>query len=198
MRAPSGSHAVGSLSAELLLAAYARGIFPMKEDGVPHWHDPDPRAIIPLEHLHPNATMRRVIRSGRFHCTIDRDFAGVMRHCADRERTWIDGEMIACYTDLHHLGHAHSVEAWCDEGPAGGVYGVALGGAFFGESMFTRRANAGKVALYHLADHLRSRGFTLFDTQYINDLTRSLGAIEIPRSEFRSRLATASSLPVRF
>lgn len=187
------------LTADLLLRAYAQGWFPMlHEDDQHHWHDPDPRALIPLEAIQPNATMQRVIRSGRFRCTIDQAFGNVMRACADRETTWISEEMIDAYVELHRMGHAHSVEAWRGDAMAGGMYGVQFAGAFFGESMFSRESNAGKLAFHHLADHLRAHGFTLFDTQYINDFTRSLGAIEVPRVEFRKQLAAALSLPVRF
>ena len=177
------------LTADLLLRAYQRGWFPMAhEDGELYWHDPDPRAIFPLEDLKPNARLQRTLRKAGFHCTYDQRFEEVMRSCGDRQETWITEEMIAAYVDLHRQGHAHSVEVWRGDILAGGLYGVALGGAFFGESMYSRVPNASKAALHHLAEHLRQRGFTLFDSQYINDHTASLGAIEVPREIFRTML----------
>lgn len=188
------------LTPELLLAAYAQGYFPMGDEaGTLHWHDPDPRAVLPLEALHPNARLRRAWRSSGLHCTLDQDLTGVMRQCAIvHGDTWITGEMIAAYTALHALGHAHSAETWQDGHLVGGLYGVRIGAAFFGESMFSRVSNASKAALHHLAAHLRERGALLFDTQYINDHTRSLGAVEIPRDVFKTRLATAVNTPFRF
>lgn len=187
------------VDAGLLLRAYGQGWFPMAHrDGQIHWHDPDPRAIFPLDRIAPGRTMERVIRSGHLSCTVDRCFAEVMRACAQREETWITPELIQAYVELHRMGHAHSVETWYNGELAGGIYGVQVGGAFFGESMFTRSSNAGKVAFHHLAHHLRRRGFTLFDSQYANAFTEQLGVVEIPRSEFKRLLATASSLPVGF
>jgi leucyl/phenylalanyl-tRNA--protein transferase len=180
------------LTADLLLRAYRRGWFPMAhEDGELYWHDPDPRAIFPLADLKPNARLQRAIRSAGFRVTLDQHFEDVMRACGDREETWITEEMIAAYVALHGQGHAHSVEVWQDGTLVGGLYGVSVGGAFFGESMFSRVPNASKAAFHHLAGHLRQRGFTLFDSQYINDHTASLGAIEVPREIFRTMLAQA-------
>lgn len=180
------------LSAHLLLSAYAQGIFPMvHEDGELHWHDPDPRAIIPVRNIAPNGRLRRYIRSHGYHCTVDRCFTTVMRHCADREETWIDERMIQAYSDLHLLGHAHSVECWQGDDLIGGIYGVSIGTAFFGESMFSLANNASTAAFHSLIARSRDNGLTLFDTQYINDHTRRLGAIEIPRAEFRRVLARA-------
>jgi len=179
------------LTPQLLLDLYARGLFPMDHDDGLYVHDPDPRAIFPLEELHPNARLRRYIRSNGYTCTMDTSFVEVMRACADRPERWINEEMIDVYTALHQRGHATSVEVWQQGGLIGGLYGVKLGRAFFGESMFSRKPNASKAAFYHMAGHLRTHGFTLFDTQYINDHTRSLGAIEVPRAEFRRMLAGA-------
>ena len=180
------------LTADLLLRAYRRGWFPMAhEDGELYWHDPDPRAIFPLAELKPNARLQRAIRSAGFRITLDVRFEAVMRACAEREETWITAEMIAVYTELHRRGQAHSAEVWQGEALVGGLYGVSVGSAFFGESMFSRVPNASKAAFHHLAEHLRQKGFTLFDSQYINDHTASLGAIEVPREIFRTMLAQA-------
>jgi leucyl/phenylalanyl-tRNA---protein transferase len=187
------------LSPSLLIAAYARGFFPMAhDDGLLYWHDPDPRAVFPLDAVRPNARLSTFIRAQGYRCTVDHRFEAVMRACADRESTWITEEMILAYTELHRAGYAHSVETWKDGELIGGIYGLSLGGAFFGESMFSRATNASKVAFHHLAEHLRQQGFTLFDSQYINDHTRSLGAVEIPRSQFGAMLAEALSVNTHF
>jgi leucyl/phenylalanyl-tRNA--protein transferase len=154
------------------------------EDGEIHWHDPDPRAVFPLAELRPDAVSARQVRSGRYHCTLDRAFEDVIRACADRSETWLDERLIRSYIPLHAAGHAHSVECWEGDRLAGGIYGISIGSAFFGESMFGRQ-NAGRIAFHHLASRLQWAGYTLFDTQYINPFTASLGALEIPRSEFR-------------
>ncbi|MCC7501627.1 MAG: leucyl/phenylalanyl-tRNA--protein transferase [Flavobacteriales bacterium] len=180
------------LTADLLLRAYHRGWFPMAhEDGELYWHDPDPRAIFPLAQTRPNARLQRALRRAGYHITFDQRFEEVMRACGDRKETWITEEMIAAYVDLHKQGYAHSVEVWAGDRLVGGLYGIALGAAFFGESMFSRNTNASKAAFHHLAAHLRQQGFSLFDSQYINDHTASLGAIEVPRSTFRMMLAEA-------
>jgi len=189
------------LTTELLLAEYSRGRFPMMHHPLPtspgggggrlEWHDPDPRAIFPLDHIAPNARLRTFIRTCGYRCTIDQRFEEVMRACADRENTWINEEMIAAYVVLHTAGHALSVETWKDDDLIGGIYGARIGRAFFGESMFSRKSNASKVAFYFLVDHLKTTGFTLFDTQYLNEHTASLGAVEVTREEFRRRLAAA-------
>src|SRR5438270_461734 len=191
----------GDLRPRRLLQAYGRGIFPWFGEGYPVlWWSPDPRAIFELEGLHVSRRLRRTIRSGRFTLTINRDFAGVIRGCADRpdDGIWITADMIDAYEALHDLGHAHSVEAWHEGRLAGGVYGVALGGFFAGESMFTRVRDASKVALVHLTDRLRRRGFRLFDVQFLNDHTASLGAVEIPRREYLARLRRALTCPATF
>lgn len=188
-----------AFSAELLLRAYAQGWFPMlHEDGEHYWHDPDPRAVFELDTLRPDRTTRRLLRTGRFHCTQDRAFTEVMRACAapgpGRESTWISEEMIHAYSALHADGHAVSVEVWEKERLVGGIYGACLGGAFFGESMFSRVSGASRIAFHDLTRSLISRGFVLFDTQYVNAHTALLGAVEIPRAEFRKRLSAALSL----
>jgi len=186
-------------SAELLLRAYTQGWFPMvHDDGQHYWHDPDPRAVFDLHALRPDRTTRRLWRSGRFRCTVDSAFTDVVRGCAapapGREGTWISDEMIAAYSALHAEGHALSVETWADQRLVGGIYGVRLGAAFFGESMFSRASGASRMAFHHLVRLLQTSGFTLFDTQYVNAHTALLGAVEIPRHEFRRRLSAALSL----
>lgn len=182
---------------EILVKAYRKGLFPMcHEDGELYWHDPDPRAVFTLDTLEPDRRTARIIRSGRFTITRDKAFAEVIAACADREGTWIDERIKASYVALHRAGHAHSMEAWQDKELVGGIYGVAVGGAFFGESMFTRASNAGKVAFHALVAHLRERGFVLFDSQYINDFTAQLGAVEHPRERFKQDLKAALRLPV--
>lgn len=184
---------------EILVKAYRKGLFPMcHEDGELYWHDPDPRAVFTLDTLEPDRRTARIIRSGRFTITRDKAFAEVIAACAEREDTWIDERIKASYVALHQAGHAHSMEAWQDQELVGGIYGVAVGGAFFGESMFTRASNAGKVAFHALVAHLRERGFVLFDSQYINDFTAQLGAVEHPRERFRQDLKAALRLRVTF
>ncbi len=179
--------------------AYRLGRFPMvHDDGELYWHDPDQRAVFLLDRTRPNARLRSYIRTHGYHCTMDRCFERVMRACAERESTWINEDMIAAYTALHRSGKARSVETWQAGRLIGGIYGVSIGAAFFGESMFSHADNASKAAFHHLVTHLRTRGFLLFDSQYINSHTRSLGAIELPRTEFRSLLALAVESPDLF
>ncbi|MFZ1689129.1 MAG: leucyl/phenylalanyl-tRNA--protein transferase [Flavobacteriales bacterium] len=187
------------LTPELLLNAYRQGLFPMgNEAGDVDWYCPDPRAVIPLEKAVPGRTMQRVLRKGRLRLSLDGAFERVMRACGEREETWITEEMVDAYTALHRTGHAHSAEAWEGAELVGGIYGVSIGAAFFGESMFTRSDNAGKAAFHHLVDRLRAQGFVLFDSQIINDFTRTLGALEIPFTEFQVRLAKAVAEPDRW
>lgn len=178
----------------LLVHAYRQGIFPMAmEDGEIGWFSPDPRGILPLDAVHVSSRLARVIRSGRFEVVIDRDFEAVMRGCAaDREDgTWISGEIIASYVALHQAGMAHSVETWREGRLAGGLYGVHLGGAFFGESMFHVETDASKVALAALVARMRGRGFSLLDIQWVTPHLAQFGAVEIPRHEYLARLARA-------
>ncbi len=190
----------GQLSAEFLLVAYQQGYFPMAdpETGELLFFSPDPRAIIPLDALHISRSLRQTLRKQRYEIRINTAFEAVMRECANRPNTWISPEMIALYTELHHMGYAHSVESWYQGQLVGGLYGVALGGAFFGESMFSRMPDASKVAFVALIERLRERGFVLLDAQYSNPHTQRLGAIEIPRSEFLARLRVAVQLHCRF
>jgi leucyl/phenylalanyl-tRNA--protein transferase len=191
----------GTLSRGMLLEAYRSGVFPWYSEETPIlWWSPDPRAIIELDGFHVSRRLGRTVRSGRFCATFNQDFSGVIHGCADRpgEGTWILPEMIEVYTELHRLRWAHSVEVWCEGQLAGGVYGVAMGGLFAGESMFSRRRDASKVALVHLVDRLRSRGYQLFDIQFKTEHTASLGAIEVPRSVYLGRLREALRHDVRF
>ncbi len=190
---------VATIPLAILVEAYREGRFPMcHEDGDLYWHDPDPRAVFPLEAIGPNARLQRALRKSDFTLSIDRDFKAVIRACADRDETWIDERIIASYITLHHAGFAHSVEVTAHGELVGGIYGVALSGAFFGESMFSSESNASKAAFHFLVRHLRAKGFLLFDSQYINDFTEQLGAVEIPRSEFRSRLQKALAVRTQF
>jgi leucyl/phenylalanyl-tRNA--protein transferase len=184
----------GEFSTERILAAYRRGIFPWSVNPVTWW-SPDPRGIFELDVFHVSHSLARIISRGRFSITRDRAFSDVIKQCAApgprRQGAWITPEFIAAYTRLHQLGHAHSVECWQADVLAGGIYGVAIGGLFAGESMFHRADNASKVALYHLVEHLRERGFLLFDIQMVTSATRPLGAVEISRREYLKRLAAA-------
>ena len=163
------------------------------------WYAPDPRAVIPLDAFHVPRSLQQTIRKGIFEVTVNADFPGVIRACAERgEETWISREIERAYTELHALGLAHSVECWKEDRLAGGLYGVALGGAFFGESMFSRETDASKVALVALVERLRARGFTLLDVQYLTPHLARFGAVEIPRAEYERRLAAALALPRRF
>jgi leucyl/phenylalanyl-tRNA--protein transferase len=184
---------------QLLLQGYRLGVFPMAmEDDSIGWFSPDPRAIIPLQDFHVPHALRRVVRKGTFEIKIDSSFAEVIRACARRKDTWINGEIIESYERLHELGYAHSLEAWREGKLAGGLYGVALGGAFFGESMFHRERDASKVALVTLLAHLRAKRFTLLDTQWLTPHLAQFGAIEIPREQYLKLLKSAVELPKNF
>ncbi len=188
------------LTPELLVRAYCSGVFPMadRRDGPIHWYAPDPRAVISLDAFHVPRSLRRTIVRGIFEVEVNTDFPAVMRACAAREETWISEEIIRAYTELHRLGLAHSVETWREGRLAGGVYGVALGGAFFGESMFSRETDASKVALVAVIERLRERGFTLMDVQYQTPHLARFGTVEIPRRAYERRLAAALRLDRRF
>ena len=185
-----------SLTPDLLRRAYARGIFPMGDErsGTIRWFAPDPRAHLPLSDFHIPHNLRRRVRKQEFTVTSDREFEAVIRACADRDRTWITPRIIEAYTALHEEGTAHSVECWQDGTLAGGLYGVALGGAFFGESMFFRVSNASKVALVHLVRQMQAGGFTLLDTQYSTEHLERFGVTEIPRPEYEALLREALEL----
>jgi leucyl/phenylalanyl-tRNA--protein transferase len=191
----------GDLSPSRLLRAYQSGIFPWYSEGEPIcWWAPDPRAVFPLERVHVPRRLRRTVRSGRFQLTINENFSAVIRGCAmgRAEGTWITPEMIEAYEKLHRLDYAHSIEVWAGTELAGGIYGVALGGFFAGESMFSRQRDASKVAFVHLVERLRSRDFSLFDTQFLTEHTARRGAVEISRKEYLRRLGEALSRPATF
>jgi leucyl/phenylalanyl-tRNA--protein transferase len=187
------------IAAELLLHAYSQAAFPMgMPGGEIGWFSPDPRAIIPLEDFHVPHGLRRTLKKGRFEIRIDTQFETVMWKCAAREETWINEEIVASYVNLHRRGFAHSVEAWCDDALAGGLYGVAIGGAFFGESMFHEVTDASKVALHALVMRLRERGFTLLDTQWTTPHLAQFGTQEIPLTLYRRLLAKSLRKECRF
>jgi leucyl/phenylalanyl-tRNA---protein transferase len=182
------------LDPRLLLQGYATGIFPMadsRDAAELFWVEPRNRAIVPLNRFHVSRSLKRTLRSGRFAVTHDHDFAAVITACAEREETWINAELERAMLALHASGHAHSIEVWHGETLVGGLYGVKLGRAFFGESMFSRMSDASKVALAWLVARLKVGNFTLLDCQFMTEHLRSFGAIEIPREEFRGLLADA-------
>jgi leucyl/phenylalanyl-tRNA---protein transferase len=186
------------ITPEVLLRAYACGIFPMAEsadDPTLFWVEPEQRGVIPLDGLKVSSRLARTVRSDRFTVTVDKAFSEVLDGCAEpkpgRDNTWINRRIRTLYTGLFRLGHCHSVEVWQGDALVGGLYGVNLGGAFFGESMFHRASDASKVALVHLVARLIAGGFTLLDTQYVTEHLRSLGAIEISRRRYRSQLDLA-------
>lgn len=195
----------GELSPAWLIDAYRHGVFPWpmgsRDDPVP-WCSPDPRAILPLDTFHVPRRLARTVRSGRFTVTFDRDFDGVIRGCARTRRaeggTWITPRMIRAYRRLHELAVAHSVEAWREDRLVGGVYGVAVSGLFAGESMFHTERDASKVALVHLVERLRRRGYVLFDIQQWTPHTARFGAVEISRREYLHRLEKALRRPVQW
>lgn len=189
------------LTPDLLLRAYQAGVFPMAdpdEDDAIYWYRPEERGILPLDAFHVPKNLEKLVRREVFEVTADRDFERVVRACADRQTTWISDEIIRAYTELHHLGHAHSVECWQDGALAGGLYGVALGGAFFGESMFYRVSNASKVALVHLVRRLRERGFLLLDTQYTTPHLEQFGVCAVSRPAYERRLREALQADARW
>lgn len=185
--------------AELLLRAYCQGIFPMgDDDGSIHWYSPDPRCIFDLDDFHVSKRLQRTCRQGIFEIKIDLAFEEVMWACAERETTWINQRIVDVYCQLHKHGFAHSVEAYHEGVLAGGLYGVSIGGAFMGESMFTRVTDASKVSLVHLVERLKSRGYVLLDTQYTNKHLASFNAKNISRNEYLTRLNAALALNCRF
>jgi leucyl/phenylalanyl-tRNA--protein transferase len=184
---------------ELLLQGYRLGVFPMAmEDDSIEWFSPDPRAVLPLEDFHVPHALRRLLRRKVFETTIDKGFSEVIAACAEREDTWINREIVESYTQLHRLGHAHSVEAWKEGKLAGGLYGVAVGGAFFGESMFHRVTDASKIALVALVEHLHAHKFVLLDTQWLTPHLQQFGGIEISRNHYLHLLRRAVELPRKF
>ena len=194
------SRAQQTIDPELLLRAYALGWFPMGSGrrGRIEWFSPDPRGILPIETFHAPSRLRRVVRQSRFDVRVNTAFEAVMRACAERDETWITDDIVASYVSLHRLGYAHSVETWQDGQLVGGLYGVSMGGAFFGESMFHTATDASKVALVVLVERLRARGFVLLDTQWVTPHLAQFGGIEIPRADYLERLAAALPLECRF
>ena len=184
---------------ELLLQGYRLGVFPMAmENDSIQWFSPDPRAILPLEDFHAPHALRRLVRKKLFETTKNNAFSKVIEACAERDDTWINLEIIESYMRLHELGYAHSVEAWQEGSLAGGLYGVAVGGAFFGESMFHHVTGASKIALVALVEHLRARKFALLDTQWLTPHLQQFGGIEISREHYLRLLRRAIELPCRF
>jgi leucyl/phenylalanyl-tRNA--protein transferase len=186
------------ITAPLLLQAYSQGLFPMAESGGADelfWFDPVRRGVLPLDSFHVPRRLKRTVRQGRLEARFDSDFPAVIRSCAEavpgRLTTWINADILRLYGELHEAGFAHSVETWRDGRMVGGLYGVSLGGAFFGESMFSREDDASKVALVHLVARLRYAGYTLLDAQYVTGHLHQFGVVEIPRHQYRRRLAEA-------
>ena len=194
-----------AIDPELLLRAYSIGVFPMADgrtaDDV-YWVEPKKRGILPLDHFRLSRSLAKVIRADRFTVTADQAFPRVVSECAavtaDRPDTWINPAIEIAYADLHRRGHAHSIECWRGGRLVGGLYGVRLGGAFFGESMFSRERDASKVALVHLVARLKLGGFRLLDTQFVTKHLETFGAIEIPRTQYRQLLTPALAAAARF
>lgn len=187
------------LTPALIVHAYRQGIFPMAdEDGHVDWYQPDPRAVFPLDTFHVPKSLAKTLRQGKFEIRVNADFEGVMRGCAGRDETWISDGIIQAYSELHRFGLAHSVEAWRDGRLVGGLYGVALGGAFMGESMFSRETDASKVCLVHLVERLRARGFILLDSQLPTEHLARFGQILIPHEAYMRQLERALALPCHF
>lgn len=193
------------LTPELLLCAYASGLFPMandRHDPTIHWIEPRRRGVLPLERFHEPRSLRKLVRRGRFEVRIDSAFEHVIEGCAQprpgRPRTWLNDELIALYCALFELGYAHSIETWLGPRLVGGLYGVSLGAAFFGESMFSLERNASKVALSVLVERLRIGGYRLLDTQFVTDHLRRFGAVEISRDNYRRQLKAALESPAVF
>ncbi|MCX7355663.1 MAG: leucyl/phenylalanyl-tRNA--protein transferase [Alphaproteobacteria bacterium] len=196
---------MNAVTPELVLQAYAVGLFPMAEtrdDDSLYWIDPKERGILPLDGVHVPKSLRKILRKDIFEVRVDTDFAQVLAQCRrqadNRPESWINDQIAELYNALHAIGRAHSVECWRDGALVGGLYGVSLGGAFFGESMFTRVRDASKVALIHLCARLKHGGYALLDCQFITEHLKRFGAVEIPRGEYRERLAKALKIEGRF
>ncbi|WP_306117887.1 MULTISPECIES: leucyl/phenylalanyl-tRNA--protein transferase [unclassified Roseitalea] len=193
-----GKNSESRITPQVLLKAYSVGLFPMAEDASDptlYWVEPEMRGIIPLDAFHVPRSLAKTVRQGRYEVTVNAAFGSVMRACAEpapgRGKTWINRTILELYAKLHAIGHAHSVEAWDDDQLVGGLYGVTLGRAFFGESMFSRRRDASKVCLVHLVERLRERGFVLLDTQFTTEHLKRFGAVEVPRADYEHMLAEA-------
>lgn len=186
------------LTPQMLLAAYANGYFPMaleKDDPELYWFSPEERGVLPLAEFNVPRGLKRVMKQHPFTLKVDTAFEEVIRACGtitkDRDETWINEEIVRLYTELHRLGHAHSVEAWLEGALVGGLYGISLGGAFFGESMFSRRPEASKVALVTLVEILREAGYQLLDTQYVNDHLKQFGVMAVKKRSYMTKLEKA-------
>ena len=193
-----------AITPEILLRAYSIGLFPMAESALDpevFWVEPELRGVLPLDAFHVSKSLAKAVRQQPFDIRRDTAFEEVLSNCAepapDRPTTWINSTIRSLYKQLHAMGHAHSVEAWQDDQLVGGLYGVSLGAAFFGESMFSRRTNASKICLVHLVDHLRARDFRLLDTQFTTEHLKTFGAIDIPKQEYITLLKEAVELPDR-
>jgi leucyl/phenylalanyl-tRNA--protein transferase len=193
------------MTPQLLLGAYASGVFPMaksRKDRDLYWIDPDVRGILPIDRFYVSRRMRKTVRKSPYRVACNQDFGAVVKACAQassrRPETWINPEIERLYGALHDMGFAHSVECWEGDELVGGLYGVAMGGAFFGESMFSAGRDASKIALCHLVARLSDGGFELLDTQFVTDHLRQFGAIEIARSEYKSKLAAALKISAEF
>ena len=188
------------LTPEMAVAGYGKGLFPMAEMrlGLVTWHQPDPRAIIPLDRFHTSRSLRKTLRKGTFKVTYDQDFLGVMKGCAGREPTWISDEFLEVYGELHQLGKAHSVEVWRNGALVGGVYGIHLGGAFMAESKFHTVTDASKVALAKLVARLRERGFKILEVQYVTEHLLQFGTEEISLEDYLEQLAPALEMECSF
>jgi leucyl/phenylalanyl-tRNA--protein transferase len=194
-----------ALTPDLLLCAYASGLFPMandRHDPTIHWIEPRRRGVLPLEGFHQPKSLRKLVRRQRFEISVDRTFATVIEACAEprpeRPRTWLNDDLIALYCALHRQGYAHSIESWSGGRLVGGLYGVSLGAAFFGESMFSHQRDASKVALVALVERLRAGGYLLLDTQFVTDHLRQFGAVEISRESYQHQLRRAIEAPAVF
>jgi leucyl/phenylalanyl-tRNA--protein transferase len=194
-----------ALTPDLLLCAYASGLFPMandRHDPTIHWIEPRRRGVLPLEGFHQPKSLRKLVRRQRFEIRVDRAFATVIEACAEprpeRPRTWLNDDLIALYCALHRQGYAHSIESWSGGRLVGGLYGVSLGAAFFGESMFSHQRDASKVALVALVERLRAGGYLLLDTQFVTDHLRQFGAVEISRESYQQQLRRAIEAPAVF
>lgn len=189
------------LTPRLLLTAYASGVFPMAESAESDeifWFNPEKRGVMPLDRLHISRSLRKAMRARRFKVTANQCFSDVMAACANREETWINPEITALYTKLHETGHAHSIEVWEGDALAGGLYGVSLGAAFFGESMFSHQNNTSKIALVGLVARLGLGGFKLLDMQFITPHLASLGGVEIAREDYQAQLEKALKQDAEF
>ncbi|POO57323.1 leucyl/phenylalanyl-tRNA--protein transferase [Agrobacterium rosae] len=189
------------IDVDILLRAYSIGLFPMADsadDPELFWVEPEMRGIIPLDDFHVSKSLAKTIRKHPFDIRFDTNFEGVMAGCAaeapDRPSTWINQTIRKLYVELHEIGHAHSVEAWDGDELVGGLYGVSLGSAFFGESMFSRRTNASKICLVHLVERLRAKGFTLLDTQFSTEHLKTFGAIDLPKADYAKMLERAAEV----